>query len=1013
MLKRIKELVLLCPALITLIILFNTSPAFAGVTGKISGQVIDAQTGQVIAGANMILEGTGVGAASDIDGHYFIINITPGFYTVVCNVIGYTTVRKTRAYVAADLTTRIDFELEVEAIRGQSVTVVAERPIIQLDVAGSVMVMREEDIEVFSQDLFQDFMESQVGVYISSSSDGTGLSIRGGDINETNIFLNGVSLRNAMTQQPNLGISLTSIQEVTITTGGFTAEHGDIRSGLVNVITKEGSRDHFSVSIDARMSPPQMKHFGPNPYSVNGPIWNVYSGDKAFEGVTAEDVMSGDYVFEFVGWNKWAEQNLADGDPDNDYTPQQWMELWRWRHRYVDYASEPDIIIDGSITGPFLFKNSTFLISQHLEDLQMGFPYSRKNSLQSSTQANITFRLSPQMKLTLTNLYILERGVAARGQTYNTGMVTGTKDGTSLTRTHRWQMLYNPYGVNPIDKRTVFTGLKLSHSLSPKTYYNLFVSGSYYKAEQGIETHRDTSRIYQIGNVMLDEGPHGFQFRKNQYDMFDQFWINGAGQGIDSSSYWQVRLKGFLESQINFRNLVKIGFEAAYTQYHMAAAQIQNDKLAEGRYKPPYFLDGSVPLNSFYFDDHPLQFAAFIQNKLEYEGMIANVGARLDIFNPMRPAWNIEDWNANYTLDEWRKIDIDSNYINIGFEDQLEDKNAIAYKFSPRLGISYPTTTTSKFFFNYGHFYQLPISERLFNVNLDGGSPPFKIPNLKAEWPRTVMYEVGFEQAFAQKYLFRVTAYYKDVTNQLSTQAYYDFYRNGMYTTEENNNYEDIRGLELRFQKRFGRFGYGWVDFEYLSTNEGWTGFKAQHQNWLYKQEQRENAEQEKNWPVPRVSAIYSFLLPKDFGPTILRFRPLSNWALQVNARWRAGGKQIFDSSAPVWDRHYLQRIDRHNVDLILRKSFDVANADVSVYMRVRNATNFKGPVRPFSGNEYRSSLHVPWRLYEDEEGRLKPGNDKYGEGPSDEKPWIDVGWLTWRQYYNPRHIMFGLDLKF
>lgn len=994
------------PLLIPFFILFNTGTVLAGETGKISGKVIDAQTVEPIAGANITLEGTYQGAASDINGNYFIINITPGSYAVICRFIGYATVIKTNVYVAADLTTEVNFNLRTEAIQGEEVIVVAERPIIHADVAGSEMVMREEDVEVFSQDLFQDFMESQVGIYISAEREGTGLSIRGGDINETNIFLNGVSLRNAMTQQPNLGISLTSIKEVTITTGGFTAEHGDIRSGLVNVITKEGSRDRFSISLDARMGPPQMKHFGPNPYSVNGPIWNVYCGGKAFEGITAEDVESGQYAFEFVGWNQWAEQRLKDGDPDNDYTPQQWMELWRWRHRNVEYASEPDLILDGSISGPFLFGNSTFLLSQHLEDLQLVFPYSRKNSIQSSTQANLIFRISPKVKMTFTNLYILERGVAARGQTYNTGMVTGTKDGTSLTSNHRWEMLFNPYGVNPIEKRTYFTGIKLSHSLSPKTYYNLSLSGSYYKALQGIETYRDTTKSNLIGNVWIDEGPFGFFEQRNQYDMLDQFWINGAGQGIDSSSYWQVRVKGFLESQVNFRNLVKVGFEVAYTQYHMAAAKVQLDKLAEGTYHPPYFLEGSVPQNSFYFDDHPLQIAAFIQDKLEYEGMVANIGLRFDLFDPMRPALKTEDWNTNYTLDEWRKIDEDSNYVNIGFKEQQEGKNAIAYRFSPRLGISFPATATSKFFFNYGHFYQLPIAEKLFNVDLDGGSPPFKIPNLKAEWPRTVMYEVGFEKAFARKYLFRISAYYKDVTNQLSDQGYYDFYKNAMYTTEENNNYEDIRGLELRFQKRYGRFGYGWIDFEYLSTNEGWTGFKAQHQNWQYEQEQRENAEQEKNWPVPRVSVIYSFLLPRGFGPEIFGIIPLSNWALQINAWWRAGGKQLFDSSAPVWDRHYIQRIDRHNVDLILRKGFDVKGVDFSIYMRVRNATNFKGPVRPFRGSEYRGSLHLPWL-----QGDLK-GNDKYGEGPSKQKPWIDAGWNTWRQYYNPRHIMFGVDLS-
>ncbi|HEX9972118.1 MAG TPA: TonB-dependent receptor [bacterium] len=982
-----------------LFIMMNVNLALAGLTGKIAGQIIDAENKQPLAGANVIIEGTTMGAASDMSGKYFIINIPPGNYTVVCRMMGYGTIKKTNVYVTSDLTTEINFELKSEVIMGETVTVEAERPVIQKDVTGSETVMREEDVQVFSQDAFSDFLGTQVGIDIMADENGSGISIRGGDINETNVVLNGVSLRNAITQQANLGISLTSIKEVTISSGGFTAEHGDIRSGLVNVISKEGSRSHYSIAIDTRAAPSQKKHFGPNPYAVNGPFWNVYSGPKAFNGVTAADVASDAYAFEFIGWNKWAEQRLTDADPDNDYTPQQWMELWRWRHRNIDYAKKPDYIFDGSIGGPFPLGNTTFLLSQHYENLQLAYPYSLKNSILSSTQANFTFRLTQNIKMTLTNLFTFERGVATQEVDYSHGMVTGTPEGTALARDIRWQMLYNPYGINPIERKTYYVGLNWTHALSSRTFYNVTLTGSHFTAFQGVEKSRDLEQKHQIGNVWLDEGPEGFLDLRNQYDMFDQFWINGGGGQIDDSEYWQLRLKGLLESQINFRNQIKMGFELAYTKYNMRAAKVHPDELILGNYYPPYFLMGSVPMNTYYFDNHPLQFSAFIQDKLEYEGLIANIGARLDLFDPMIPAWDVTDWNTYYTFDNWQE--------DIDFTDQQQGGTAIQYKISPRLGISFPATETSKFYFNYGHFYQMPIPERLFNIDLEGGSPPFIIPNLDADWPRTVSYEVGFEKAITQSFLFRISGYYKDVTNQLSDQSWYDNDKNTLFTTEANNNYEDIRGIELRLQQRQGRFGYGWIDFEYMSTNEGWTGFIAVHQNWQYAQEQRENAEQQKNWPVPRIRMVYSFRLPVGFGPTIKGFKPLSDWTLQVNAYWRDGGKRIFDSSAPIWDRHYVDRIDRHNVNLVLKKGFDLKDVYFSCYVRVRNATNFKGEIYPYSGEQYRNSLHLPWLQGE------KQGNDKYGEGPSDEKPWINAGWQTWRQYINPRNVMFGIEFNF
>ncbi len=974
----------------------------AGVTGKIAGIVLDEASNEPLPGANMLIEGTRLGASTDVDGTYFIINIPPGKYTVICSMMGYATFKKTEVFIDVDKTTPLNFKMKEQAIAGEEIVVTADRALIEKDVAGSEMLMREEDVEAFSQDAFQDFLSTQVGVDYTATEDGSGISVRGGGIDQTNVFVNDVSLRNAITQQPSLGISLTSIKEVNIQTGGFTAEYGDIRSGLVNVISKEGARDRFSLAVDARYAPPQKKHFGPNPYSVNGPIWTVYCGPKAFEGVTEADVASGQYAFGFLGWNNWAEQHLNDDDPNNDYTPQQWMEIWRWQHRNIEYANKPDYIIDASLDGPFSIGNSTFLLSQHYENLQLAFPFSRNNSILSTTQANFTFRISPTLKLTATNLFSLQRGVVTQEVDYSYGMIDGTPAGSMLARDVRWHMLYNPYGINPTERKTYFAGLKLNHALSARTYYTLSLNASYYKAFTGIEDYRDPNKTIMIGNVELDYTPEGFKYSTDQYDMFDQFWISGGGGQIDDSRYWQLRLKGILESQINYHYLIKAGFETAYTKYDMRAAKVHVDQLMEGNYYPPDFTEGAVPMDTYYFDKHPLQVSAFLQNKFEYEGMIANIGVRLDLFDPMISSWDISSWSTYYNIDNWRK--------DVGFvQATKEGESTLKFKVSPRIGVSFPATESSKFYFNYGHFYQIPLVERLFNINLSGGSPPFYIPNLVAEWPKTVSYEVGFEKAFSRSFLFRISGYYKDVTNQITDadQAWYDFQKNLLYYTDANNSYEDIRGLEIRLQQRQGRFGYGWIDFEYISTSEGLTGFAQVHQNPQYEQEQREEAVQEKNWPVPRVSVVYSFRLPRNFGPRMWMFKPLSDWTLQLNAYWRDGGKRIFDNSAPVWDRHYIDQIDRHNVDILLRKRFEVRNLDISLYMRVRNLTNFKGPVYPFSGEEYRNSLRVPWL-----EGERK-GNDKYGEGPSSEKPWIRAGWQTWRQYMNPRHVMFGVEMDF
>jgi hypothetical protein len=62
--------------------------ALAGTTGKIAGEVKDAQTGEALAGANVVIEGTTSGAATNVDGYYAILNVPPGKYTVYASAIG-------------------------------------------------------------------------------------------------------------------------------------------------------------------------------------------------------------------------------------------------------------------------------------------------------------------------------------------------------------------------------------------------------------------------------------------------------------------------------------------------------------------------------------------------------------------------------------------------------------------------------------------------------------------------------------------------------------------------------------------------------------------------------------------------------------------------------------------------------------------------------------------------------------------------------------------------------------
>ncbi len=96
---------------LTLTLLLAISTTQAGVTGKVSGRVIDKETGEGLPGANVVVKGTTLGASADINGNFFILNVPAGIYVVEASMIGYTPVEYKDVRVSIDLTTAINFNL--------------------------------------------------------------------------------------------------------------------------------------------------------------------------------------------------------------------------------------------------------------------------------------------------------------------------------------------------------------------------------------------------------------------------------------------------------------------------------------------------------------------------------------------------------------------------------------------------------------------------------------------------------------------------------------------------------------------------------------------------------------------------------------------------------------------------------------------------------------------------------------------------------------------------------------
>ena len=100
-------------------------PATAQTTGQLSGTIRDAQTGDPIIGASVLVEGTTQGASTNLDGEYRIIGVRPGTYALVASYIGYAQTRVEGVRVNVDLTTTTDFSLTSETLQTEEVVVTA------------------------------------------------------------------------------------------------------------------------------------------------------------------------------------------------------------------------------------------------------------------------------------------------------------------------------------------------------------------------------------------------------------------------------------------------------------------------------------------------------------------------------------------------------------------------------------------------------------------------------------------------------------------------------------------------------------------------------------------------------------------------------------------------------------------------------------------------------------------------------------------------------------------------
>lgn len=204
-------------------------------TGTLVGRVVDAASGEGLPGANVIIEGTRIGAAADLDGNYRIVGVPDGTYEVTARFVGYQSVTESGVEIAYRFNREVNFELAEDASHLNAIIVSYERPLIENDAIGVPRVVSVEESANFPVRGVGSLPAVQGGVVRDDNS--VNLSDRGGRANEVQYYVAGVKVGGSLTVNP------AAIQGRERLMGVIPPQYGDAQSGITTISGRPGGVD--------------------------------------------------------------------------------------------------------------------------------------------------------------------------------------------------------------------------------------------------------------------------------------------------------------------------------------------------------------------------------------------------------------------------------------------------------------------------------------------------------------------------------------------------------------------------------------------------------------------------------------------------------------------------------------------------------------------------------------------------------------------------------------------------
>ena len=229
---------------------------FSGTDGTVRGRVTTSSTGQPLPGVQVFIADIGVGAVSDIDGNFLILNVPVGEHEITAAMIGYKTLKELKT-VSMDKTTWHNPIMQSAALEGETVYVSGERELLEKGKTAKKVTVSKEAIEALPIKDVSELYDLQAGVVKIDAgvrggvpdNEEKGLEevhVRGGRSGEIAYMIDGMYIRNPIFGGIGSGtrLNLFAIKEFDWQPGGFNAEYGDAMSAVSNMHTMEGGKKY-------------------------------------------------------------------------------------------------------------------------------------------------------------------------------------------------------------------------------------------------------------------------------------------------------------------------------------------------------------------------------------------------------------------------------------------------------------------------------------------------------------------------------------------------------------------------------------------------------------------------------------------------------------------------------------------------------------------------------------------------------------------------------------------------